>query len=250
MSVVNTPVISVKNLSFSFDERGSLFSDSSFEILKGDYVGFLGRNGSGKTTLIRILLGLTQPTEGQVFLFGEPISEFTDWHKVGYVPQNVFRNDHAFPATVREIVESGHSEKSKKLCMLAKKHCLTTEDVLQKVGITHLETRRIGELSGGEQQKAFIARALISQPEILFLDEPTAGVDAQSEAAFHELLERLQSEGITIILISHDIEMVAEQTTRILCVEKGRIALYNREQFSVEEYEKNQDRLRHVHHNH
>jgi len=215
---VNNSIVSAQNLSFHYGKE-AILQDISFDIKKGDYVGIVGSNGSGKTTLLKILLGLNTPTQGEVRLFGTPLRDFREWSQIGYVPQNVFRGDLNFPATVSEIVESGHLKASKKdLCQFGS--CDSVMNALKRAGIEHLYKKRIGELSGGERQRVFIARALISNPELLVLDEPTTGIDTATEGMFYGFLEDLNRSGITIILVSHDLEAIAQQVKTVLCLNR------------------------------
>lgn len=212
------PIVSVRNLSFGYDSQ-SVLERVSFELRKGDYIGLVGPNGSGKTTLVKLLLGILFANEGEIELFGQPVRKFLDWQKIGYVPQYVSRADRNFPATVREVVESGHLLGNPLFCQLGLKACSPISEALEIVRISHLLHRRIGELSGGELQRVFIARSLVSHPELLILDEPTAGVDQATQEAFYDLLEKLnQQYGITIILISHDLEVVAHEAKTALCL--------------------------------
>lgn len=218
--MMTQPIISVRNISFTYDSRPVL-ERVSFEMMKGDYMGLVGPNGSGKTTLIKLLLGILPLDEGSIELFGQPVEEFSDWYKIGYVPQHVFRADRTFPASVREVVESGHLENAPLLCQLGLKKCEPIWDALEIVGITHLLHRRIGELSGGELQRVFIARSLVSGPELLILDEPTTGVDQTTQETFYDLLEKLNRQhGITIVLISHDLEVIAHEAKTALCLNR------------------------------
>lgn len=225
MSAVKHPIIECENISFRYGEE-SVLQDISFAIEAGEYVGLVGGNGSGKTTLLRILLGLLRPMEGSVRLFGKPLSGFRDWQKIGYVPQNVFRGDLNFPATVLEVVESGHLDaRLGEWFLLGDRRCATAMRALKRAGIAHLGKKRIGELSGGERQRVFIARALVSEPELLVLDEPTAGIDAATEEKFYEFLEELNRSGMTIVLVSHDLEVVAHEVKTVLCLNR-RLVCY------------------------
>lgn len=217
------PIFEFRHVSFRY-EREVVLEDITFSIQSGDYVGLVGSNGSGKTTLLKILLGIFRPTVGQVFLFGQAQEHFHDWQKIGYVPQYVFRGDQAFPATVREIVESGHPKHGfLSFCSFKRRGCGDVRKALKQAGILRLEDRRIGELSGGERQRVFIARALMSRPELLVLDEPTTGIDQASEKAFYDLLGDLNQAGMTIVLVSHDIEAVARQVKKVICLNRRLI---------------------------
>lgn len=215
---MNQSIVSIKDLSFRYASEPVL-DGVSLDLSKGDYIGLVGPNGSGKSTLVKSLLGLLPLQSGSIELFGQPIEQFSQWQKIGYVPQHVFRGDRAFPATVREVVESGHVRENTILCQLGLRTCEPIADALRTVGIEHLKNRRIGELSGGERQRVFIARALVSHPELLILDEPTAGIDQTAQEAFYDLLETLnQKLGITILLISHDLEVVAHEAKTAVCL--------------------------------
>lgn len=209
MPEVNKYIISAENISFRYGEE-EVLQDVSFAIAPGDYVGLVGANGSGKTTLLRVLLGLSSSSAGAVKLFGAPVGAFRDWHKIGYVPQNVFRSDVNFPATAEEVVISGNFGSNKEIVKRA----------MERAGIIHLKKKRIGVLSGGERQRVFIARALVSDPELIILDEPTAGVDAKAEEEFYLLLAELNRSGMTIILVSHDLEAIAREVKTVLCLNR------------------------------
>ncbi len=216
-----TPIANISDLSFQYGSE-PVFQGVSISLSKGDYVGLVGPNGSGKSTLVKLLLGLLPIRFGAIELFGQPVDQFSDWYRVGYVPQNVFRGDRSFPATVREVVESGHIREVSIFCQLGLRQCESIVDALRITGIEHLIDRRIGELSGGERQRVFIARALVSHPELLILDEPTAGIDQSAQEAFYDLLETLNKKhGITILLISHDLEVVAHEAKTAICLNHG-----------------------------
>lgn len=219
MSEVTTPIIECEKVSFRYG-NDQVLQDISFAVKPGDYVGLVGGNGSGKTTLLKILLGLLISERGEVRVFGVAVGSFQDWEKIGYVPQNVFRGDLGFPATVREVIESGHLRGVDFWCRFGSKHCDDVEEAARRAGITHLLSKRIGELSGGERQRVFIARALVSRPELLVLDEPTTGIDAETEEKFYAFLEELNVSGMTIILVSHDLEAVARRVKTVLCLNR------------------------------
>ena len=201
----------------------SALEDVTFQVRGGEYTGLIGGNGSGKTTLLRVLLGLLTPEQGEVRLFETPLRKFRDWHKVGYVPQHVFREEDVFPATVREVVGSGTKALSSPWGFWMK-HGMdlrTLDEALRLAEISHLADRKIGELSGGERQRVFIARALLTKPELLILDEPLTGVDSGTQGKFYQLLKRLDEEqGIAIILVSHDLEAVTQEVENLLCLHR------------------------------
>lgn len=198
------PLFTLDHVSFSIAGK-EILSGLSLEIQRGEYVGIIGPNGGGKTTLLRLLLGLSQPTRGTIVSRIEKA-------KVGYVPQRV-NGDATFPATVEEIVASGLlSRTSRSERMLNR--------VMKTVGIAHLRQERIGTLSGGERQRVMIARALVGEPEVVFLDEPTSAIDPESQEDFYRLLRDLHKKGLTIVIVSHDTDAIAHEVQRILCLNR------------------------------
>jgi len=234
----NKNIIEVKNVSFAYG-KNEVLKDITFEVHQGDYLGLVGPNGAGKTTLLRIILGLLIPQNGSIKLFGEDIKDFKNWEKISYVPQKVTNFDVNFPAKVEEIVQMGLYGKKGLL------HGITTSDkkavrvALERVGMWSFKDRLIGDLSGGEQQRVFIARALVSQPEVIFLDEPATGIDQKSEDDFYALLKQLNAEGLTLILISHDIERVVQNTMHIACINHTLVCHSSPEEFVKESQSKN-----------
>ncbi len=208
------PIIEIKNLNFSFGNN-LVLKDISLDILEGDFVALIGQNGSGKTTIVKLILGLHSFNEGEISLFGKSIKIFKDWGKIGYVPQKVTNFDPNFPATVKEIVAMGLLSNKTFPKMITKGDRLLVLKSLQKVGMENFRNKRIGELSGGQQQRVFIARAIVSNPKVLFLDEPTTGIDQDTQTKFYDLLGALNKEGITIVLVSHDISHITNYVTKI-----------------------------------
>ena len=154
----------------------------SFSIERGDFLALIGPNGCGKTTLIRLILGILKPSSGRVVLMGEEAGHFTQWQRIGYVPQKATQMDPYFPASVREVVAMGLLSGKRFPRLLTRQDEAAIERALEQVDMKELKSRRIGELSGGQQQRVFIARAIVNGPDVLFLDEPTAGVDAETQA--------------------------------------------------------------------
>lgn len=204
-------VIETNNINMVFDGLVVL-EDINISINKGDYVGLIGPNGSGKSTLIKIILGLLKPTSGSVKLFNCELNKFSDWQKVSYVPQKKGSDLTEFPFTALEVITMEGVSKSVAI------------ESLKKVGLADKANVAISKLSGGQQQRVFIARALVSNPELLILDEPTSGVDQDSQSDFYKLLSNLNKENkITLILVSHDIDVVAHEVTHLLCINKKLI---------------------------
>ncbi|MDO8499272.1 MAG: metal ABC transporter ATP-binding protein [bacterium] len=216
-------IIEIKNISFTYGQTPVL-KDISFTIHEGDYLSIVGPNGSGKTTLLKVMLGLLQPSAGEIRMFGEPLSRFKAWSKLGYVPQKAIGFDPLFPATVYEVVAMGrYGRKGLWRRMNSHDHDLIKQSLSQVEMLEHKD-RLIGELSGGQQQRVFIARALAGEPQVIFLDEPTVGVDVQTQEQFYALLKRLNQElGLTLILVSHDIDVVVSEVTELACINQTLI---------------------------
>lgn len=212
----------VEHLGFRYRSEYPILEDVSFTLLPGEYVGIIGPNGSGKSTFLKLLLGLIPLQSGSVTLFGQPLHDFREWSKIGYVSQAGFQGEANFPATVAEVIATGSPHWY--LFSRKKQRAVLQEEIVavaRLVGIEQLLERRIGELSGGEEQRVFIAQALISNPELLVLDEPTAGVDLSAEQSFYDLLRELNEvHHKTILLVSHDLEALAHNAKTALCINK------------------------------
>ncbi len=203
------PIIETKDLSFSYGNT-KVLEDINLVIHKGDYLGIIGPNGGGKTTLLKLMLGLLKPQKGQIILHS---------NQIGYVPQKAVNFDANFPATVWEVVSMGRYGKIGLFRYLGPKDKEIISKALEQVGMTNYKNRLIGDLSGGQQQRVFIARALVTNPQIIFLDEPTVGVDIKAQEDFYKLLEKLNRElRLTLILVSHDIDVVTNEATEVACI--------------------------------
>jgi zinc transport system ATP-binding protein len=193
----------------------------SFSISAGDYVGIVGPNGSGKSTLIRAALGLVGAERGNIALFGTPLARFSEWRRIGYLPQRLKFFNPDFPATVEEIVGLGLLAGRRLPRKLTRGDREAVEKTLVIMGITDLRKRRIGELSGGQQQRVLLARAVVGGPELLILDEPTTALDPETRDKFYALLQNLNREqGATVILVTHDTSSIGTFATRFLYVDK------------------------------
>jgi zinc transport system ATP-binding protein len=189
----------------------------------GDFLGMIGPNGSGKTTLLRVILGLLRPTRGSVRLFGKSPAEFREWHRIGYVPQRASL-DPGLPVTVTEVVASGLVHSLRPFQRLGAGERRRITEALDQVGMLAEAVTRIGALSTGQQQRVLIARALVSGPQLLILDEPTGGVDPEAQTSFYALLRHLNREqAVTLILVSHDIGVVAREVTKLACLNRRLI---------------------------
>jgi zinc transport system ATP-binding protein len=212
-------IIEVKNVSFSYGQN-EVLKDITLAIHQGDYLGCIGPNGSGKTTLLKIMLGLLSPNRGSVSLFGRDINQFKDWPKIGYVPQKATNFDINFPATAYEVVLMGRYAKRGLFHRIKPDDRAAAQKALEQVEMWAYKDRLIGDLSGGQQQRVFIARALSAQPEIIFLDEPTTGIDEKTKDEFYTLLRKLnQNLSITLVLVSHDIKDVTREVMHIACID-------------------------------
>ena len=210
--------IDVSDVTFAYGETVAV-EDVSLTVEEGDFLGLIGPNGSGKTTLLHLMIGLKTPDSGTVELFGEPAAEFDAGERIGYVSQRATDRSGSMPVSVREAVRMGRyphvghgrpSDEDRRL----------VEAALERVDIAELADRPIGKLSGGQRQRAFIARALASEADLLALDEPTVGVDAESRTDFYDLLDDLNERGITIILIEHDVDILTEHVDSIACLNR------------------------------
>jgi zinc transport system ATP-binding protein len=200
----------------------SVLQDVGLRIGTGEFVALVGPNGSGKSTLLKVLLGSLRPDRGSVSLFGQEPTRFGQRWRVGYVPQRPAIASEV-PATVREIVESGRLARRGWWRRPAGEDRLAAEHAIDSVGLAELGSRPITELSGGQQQRAFIARAFASEPELLVLDEPIAGVDAESQRRFRESLTHLIARhGAGVLLVSHELSAVADEVDRVVVL-KGRV---------------------------
>lgn len=210
---MSSPIIELSHVTFAYADEPTL-EDLNLRIEPGEYVGVIGPNGGGKTTLMKLLLGLLAPQQGSIKLFGTPVEHFRGWQKIGYVPQRSASGDFRLPITVEEVVRFGAPKGGKPAAQAA----------LTQVGMEAFAGRRLTQLSGGQQQKVFIAKALASSPEILILDEPTAGVDVKAQDDFYQLLANLNKRhGLTIILVSHDIDVVVNEVSKLACINEALI---------------------------
>lgn len=213
-------IIEVKDISFSYGSN-EVLKNISFVVPRGDYIGVVGPNGAGKTTLLKIILGLLTPSKGTVELFSKDIHQFKDWPKIGYVPQKATSFDENFPATVEEVVLMGRSGRRGLFHGTNALDKKIVKSSLEKVGMWEYKDRLVGDLSGGQQQRVFIARALATEPEIIFLDEPTVGIDPNTRTEFYALLKSLNNEhNLTLILISHDIETITREVKHMICINR------------------------------
>ncbi len=209
-------VIDVKDVTFAYGDAVAV-ENVSLTVDDGEFLGLIGPNGSGKTTLLHLMLGLREPDAGSISLFGEPAHEFEAGERIGYVGQRAADRGDAMPVTVRETVlmgrfaHAGHSR-------LTDQDRAIAAEALRTVEVQDLAERRVSGLSGGQRQRVFIARALASEADVLALDEPTVGIDADSRDRFYGLLDRLNADGMTIVLIEHDIDVLTKHVDTVACI--------------------------------
>jgi zinc transport system ATP-binding protein len=214
-------IISVKNLKFSYGED-QVFSDVNFDVSKGDFVSIIGSNGAGKSTLIKLLLGELSPTGGEIKLLGQNIKNFNQWTKIGYTSQSGLSYQRFFPASAEEVVRANLYSRIGLFRFPKGEHNQKTKNALEMVGMQEYSKSLISSMSGGQRQKVLLARALVSNPEVMILDEPTTGVDEKSSYSFYELLSDLnKNDRLTIIMITHDIKRTYKFVTKTMLLVDG-----------------------------
>jgi zinc transport system ATP-binding protein len=214
------PVLLADAVSFAYG-RERVLEGVSLSLRAGEFVALVGPNGSGKSTLLRILLGLFRPQSGTVRLFGVDPSSLGERWRVGYVPQRpMLQQD--LPATVGEVVSTGRLARSGWWRWPTRDDRERVGHALESVGLADLRGRRVGELSSGQQQRAFIARAFAGEPELLVLDEPVAGVDAESQRLFRDsLVHFVREHQAAVLLVSHELGAVAQDLDRIIVLKRS-----------------------------
>lgn len=204
--------LKVSNLSFGYDYR-TVLEDISFTIESGNFLVMVGNNGSGKSTLVKCILGINRVPSKKIFLNDIDVTQFNDWIKVGYVPQKFDDFNYEFPITVNEILNVSKYSKVDEEEKL---------NILDKMGILNLQNENINNLSGGQMQRVFIARALMNKPELLILDEPTVGVDKDNVERFYRAINDFNAQGVSIILIAHDLKTNRANYTHIMRLDEGK----------------------------
>jgi|688.fasta_scaffold165549_2 zinc transport system ATP-binding protein len=214
------PIVKLENVSFAYRQE-DILKDVSLHVAPGEFVGIIGPNGGGKTTLLKLILGFIKPSIGKVQVFGaSPQSALA---QIAYVPQNL-RFDRQFPISVMELVLSGRLSKLPWHGFFHPKDKEAAALALKKVGLLSFADASFGTLSGGQAQRALIARALVSEPNLLLLDEPTASVDAQAQAEIHQILQSLRG-SMTILMVTHDLNAAVNLVQSMLCVQRTVFSL-------------------------
>ncbi len=212
-------IITTEHLGCDFGE-GPVLIDLNLNIEAGDFVAVIGANGAGKSTLLRLLAHILTPTSGFITLYDQPLNEFKDWRRVGYVPQNPGRQQKSFPISVREVVALGRLDGRSLLQRFNAKDDQAVEKIIRQFSLQELAARKIGDLSGGQQQRVFLARAMVNDPDLLLLDEPATGVDPDAKVELYQMLGNLnRREGKTIVMVSHDLELASRYAKNALCLD-------------------------------
>jgi zinc transport system ATP-binding protein len=210
------PVIEVHGLSFSFEGGPLVLEDVNLEIAEGDFASVIGPNGGGKTTLVKLVIGLLTPTAGRVRVFGLPPVKARP--RIGYMPQHAMM-DPRFPVRSIDVVLMGRLGIERRIGNYSRADRAAATNALAKVGLEDLGPRPFSDLSGGQRQRVLLARALVTDPELLLLDEPAAGLDQKVEQDFFELLQELNRQ-LTIVLVTHDLGFVAGFVRTVICVHR------------------------------
>ena len=212
--------VELDGVSFGYRPGQRVLEGVTLRVREGEFVAVAGPNGGGKTTLVRIVLGLERPSEGRALLFGEPAHRFSRRRALGYLAQRSQLGGDA-PATVREVVSAGRLAAAGLIGPLRRRDREIVSEAVERVGLGASADAQMRTLSGGMQQRAFIAKALAAEPSLLVLDEPTTGVDAESQESLAALLDQLHSElGVTIVYISHEFGAVEQFVQRLVLVRR------------------------------
>jgi ABC-type Mn2+/Zn2+ transport system ATPase subunit len=217
------PIIALEHVSVTYQDLLAL-DDVSLAVPSGSFLAIIGPNGAGKTTLLQVILGLVRPAGGTVRVFGRnPWDPNGERRRIGYVPQ-IMSVDLNFPVSVGEMVLMGRYGRIGLLRRPSATDRAAALNAMRRVGIADLADRPIRRLSGGQRQRAFLARALANEPDLLLLDEPTTGVDVTSSESLYELLRMLHAGGITMLVVSHDIGVVASYVEGVVCINRRLVA--------------------------
>ena len=229
---MNNEVISVKNLTFEYPDTAVL-RNVNFTLNKGDFLGIIGANGAGKSTLLKLILGILTPDWGEIKLFGEDFTKSRS--RIGYVPQRTSSFNTDFPATVKEVVRANLFPSKGLFKAYTKSDDKKVSDALTLVEMSDLKDKLIGSLSGGQLQRVFIARALVHSPELLLMDEPTVGIDAATMNEIMQIIKKLNDNGMTIIMTTHDTPTLLNASNKLLIFcEHGYEELVSKSELSCE----------------
>lgn len=214
-------VAEVQGINFSYERSRPILEGVDLKIHAGEFVALVGPNGSGKSTLLRVLLGLEKPHSGSVTLFGKSPNKLDQKWRVGFVPQRLIL-PRDLPASVQEVVTTGRIARTGWWRRPRSDDRQAVNAAIGSVGLLAARHDRVGHLSGGQQQRVLIAKALAAEPELLILDEPIAGVDAESQRAFRDVLvAAIRDRGAAVLLVSHEIGAVADDVDRIAVLKRS-----------------------------
>ena len=211
----NSNVIEVKDLWFSYTGN-PILKEVNLTIRSGDFLIIIGPNGGGKTTLVKLILGILEPDRGMIRVFGRPPREAVS--RIGYVQQDIHVN-RGFPISVQDVVRMGRAKSGKGWKGFSKEDNVVIRQALERVEMWEYRARRMDDLSGGQRKRVFLARALVSEPEILFLDEPMASVDAKGQTDFYDFLKELNKK-VTIVVVTHDAMVISSYAKSVACVNR------------------------------
>lgn len=225
---MNNSIIKIENLSAGYD-RKTVLHDINLEISEKDFLGIIGPNGGGKTTLMKVILGLLKPSEGKITFYdnGMPVEQL----EIGYLPQ-YNSIDKKFPISIYEVILSGLNRQKSLFSRFTKEHHERVKETISMMGLEGMENKPIGQLSGGQMQRALLGRAIVSNPKAIILDEPNTYIDKRFEARLYSLLEDINKQR-AVILVSHDIGSVLQTVKNIACV-NGTLDYHPQSEVSAE----------------
>ena len=209
------------DISFSYPDQ-EIFKDASFYVDEGDFVGIIGDNGAGKSTLLQLILKERSLTHGTIKLFGVDIRRFKHWQRIGFVPQTNF--DTKFPGTVFEVVKNNLYSLSGFLKPPIKESASLVEEALSYVNMSQFKHKKLSSLSGGQLKRVMLARALVTKPDLLIMDEPSAGLDRDSQKSLYSILQEQNSEkNVTMIMVTHDPQDIKALADEFVLIEDLKI---------------------------
>lgn len=215
------PVFEIKDVTYEYKDKleaTPALQNISFSINQGEFLAIVGPNGSGKSTLLKLILGVYKLQQGNILINGKTRKSFNAWQEIGYVSQKAAAHAKGFPATVKEVVLSGLTKEKGLFKRFNKKDNEQLDKTLKLLDIEHIKNQNVSNLSGGQAQRVFIARALINEPSILVLDEPTEGIDSRHVKDFYNVLFKLKKQNVTILLVTHDIGVVVDNADKVACL--------------------------------
>jgi zinc transport system ATP-binding protein len=213
---MSTSIVEIDNVAFAYQVGETVLHDVNLDIRQGDFIAMIGPNGGGKTTLLKLILGLLRPDRGVIRVLGQSTQKAS--FCIGYVPQDVHINQ-SFPITAVDVVLMGMLAPKNRWARKSASNRKEAMEALERLDMAAQAEKKIGELSGGQRQRVFIARALVTKPELLLLDEPTTNIDTKGQTEFFELLKELNTD-ITILVVSHDLLVISRYVKSVACVNK------------------------------